>query len=204
MFILLTFWSDLDGDIYLSLEIFIHDSAFTPPDAQLISKKKDHIYSEKSSSPAPSKRAKVGGDTPASEAEKALRHRKHALNKLFTAVELRPVQTNQVLTTHKTKDAFSSKRSILEHFDGKAERLVKKDMDSDEDELEEEVVNKVYERATKNDAYLPYGFFLALRSAMYLRAQRIVTIVKWNRRHSSNSLYGRTKNRHSSMPRLLS
>jgi hypothetical protein len=52
---------------------------------------------------------------------------------------------------------------MLEHFDGKAEKRLKKDMkgkakgddDDDEDELDEEILSKVYERAVKNDTYLP-------------------------------------------------
>jgi hypothetical protein len=66
------------------------------------------------------------------------------------------------LRTHKDKGSFGSKRAMLEHFDGKAETKLKKDMkgkgkdDDEDDELPEEILNKVYEKAVKNDAYLPY------------------------------------------------
>jgi DNA repair protein RAD5 len=118
----------------------------------------------KSKSAAPSKKT-VFNDAQETDTEKQLRERKTSLNRMFDQVSLYPTRSNSLLESHKAGGALDSKRSLLEHYDGAAERKLKKEMEAkkvkdegandDAEDMSEDQVNSVYSKAVRNDINLP-------------------------------------------------
>ena len=129
------------------------------------------------------KKPTVVDETKDTEAERILKQRKVAVNRLFDKVKLQPVYSDDILKKHKKKGRVDSKRAILEHYEGtekklkdkkkelgdtkgKAKAKVKdtngkgkgkaKEEDEEEgSEMTENQVNEVFAKAVKNDANLP-------------------------------------------------
>ena len=127
-----------------------------------------------------SRRPTVMDESKDTDAEIVLKSRKEAVNKLFDKVGLRPVYSDEILKKHKKKGKVDSKRAILEHYDGKAEKKLKADKEKkqevskskgknakdkgkgraeEEEEEGSEVtanqVNEVFAKAVRNDVNLP-------------------------------------------------
>jgi DNA repair protein RAD5 len=222
-------------DVMLSVRVDIHDSAFQSIEPEVHhsatpepAKKRPRLDSDDSSSSGKNKDAKgkakaatgknkdkAGAAKPKAgfyaelkenEQEKRLRERKVSLNRLFSAVNLRPIASSSLLKSHKDKDRTET-RDILEHFDGPAERAVKdKDKDAkgkgkakaelvdEEDgmegeELDKKVVSAVYAKATMNDLRLPCVPSFSLLTLL------IMSAASWTRPSRSNYRCGHTRSR---------
>jgi DNA repair protein RAD5 len=122
------------------------------------------------------KKATVIDETKDTEAERLLKARKVAINRLFDKVNLKPVFADEITKKHKKKGKMDSKRALLEHYDGTEQKLKEKKKEiskpkakdakgkgkakaeEDEeaaDEMSENQVNEVFAKAVKNDANLP-------------------------------------------------
>lgn len=123
---------------------------------------------------AAQKRATVVDETKDTEEERRLKERKVSINRLFDKLRLKPVRSDAILQQHKKKGKLNSKRAMLEHYDGKAEKRLKGDKskskgkdakdkgkgkaeedDEDGSEVTENQVNEVFAKAVKNDLNLP-------------------------------------------------
>ena len=171
--------------IVLSIRAYIKRSAFmnleTAVDLTLAGTSEKPKLKAQREKPKP-KTAMIVDDSKDTDAEIVLKLRKSAINKLFDKLSLRPVHSDEILKRHKKKGKIDSKRSILEHYDGKAEKRLKanqakkqeemkhkgknakekgKGKAEDEDEEEEGLemsanqVNQVFAKAVRNDVNLP-------------------------------------------------
>lgn len=121
--------------IVLTIRVYIKRSAFSSAQSAVDltlaeTPKKPGVKPEKPKKQRPG----VVDETKDTDAEAILRGRKVAINRLFDKLRLKPVQSDNLLKKHRKKGKLQSKRALLEHYDGKAEKKVKADF-ADDDEI---------------------------------------------------------------------
>ena len=155
----------LGAEAILSLKVYIHASAFESIQPRSIDSDTPISSSVKDSSPPPPKKKGKGkepekkkkkqgfyAELQETDQEVRLRERKSAMIKLFDAMGLRPIRSDEALnkTTGMSKKEKKKK-------DKKGKGKEKEDAASDEEEgaLDEKEVTAVYAKATRNDVNLP-------------------------------------------------
>lgn len=170
--------------IILSVKVYIRRNAFQSLEAAVDQNLKETpVKALKAPSKDKPKKATVVDETKDTETERILKERKYAINRLFSKLQLRPVYSDSIIRKHKKKGNLDSKRAMLEHFDGKAEKKLKagdqkgkkekevsqskskdaKDKGKGKAEEEEEEgnevskndVDQIFAKAVRNDMHLP-------------------------------------------------